>query len=134
MKIFLSLLLSASLPLFAADDRPTLVAVQMDQIADGYKSLKTQASDASQKDSSLALVSSMRQAVATARTGIPEPAEKLTGASADEFMTTFRKGLDELDAALQKLDAAIRAGDAAIIYATLDGINSLKKTYHSDLR
>jgi soluble cytochrome b562 len=134
MKTFLSLLLSASLPLFAADDRPTLVAVQMDQIADGYKSLKTQASDASQKDSSLALVSSMRQAVSTARTGIPEPAEKLTGTSADEFMTTFRKGLDELDAALQKLDAAIRAGDAATIYAILDGINSLKKTYHSDLR
>ena len=134
MKIFLTLLLSASLPLIAADDQPTLVAVQMDQIADAFKSLKNQASDAAQKDSSLALVSSMRQAVSTARTGVPEPAEKLTGAPADEYMATFRKGLDELDDALQKLDAAIRAGDAASISSTLDGINSLKKTYHSDLR
>ena len=134
MKKFLILLLSASLSLVAADDRSTFVALQMDQIADGFKTLKGQASDPAQKDSSLAMVSSMRQAVSTARTGIPEPAEKLTGASADEFMATFRKGLDELDAALQKLDSAIRAGDAGTIYATLDDINSLKKTYHSDLR
>jgi soluble cytochrome b562 len=134
MKIFLALLLSLSPILLAADEQPTLVAVQMDQIADGFKSLKKQASDAAQKDSSLALVSSMKEAVSTARTGIPKPAEKLTGASADEFMTTFRKGLDELDAALQKLDAAIRAGDTGTINSTLDGINSLKKTYHSDLR
>ena len=134
MNIFLALLLSLSPILLAADEQPTLVAVQMDQIADGFKSLKKQASDAAQKDSSLALVSSMKEAVSTARTAIPKPAEKLTGASADEFMTTFRNGLDELDAALQKLDAAIRAGDTVTINSTLDGINSLKKTYHSDLR
>jgi soluble cytochrome b562 len=134
MKIFLALLLCAAPLLFADDEQPTLVALQMDQIADGFKSLKKQASDAAQKDSSLALVSSMKQAVSTARTGIPEPAEKLTGAPEEEYMATFRKGLDELDAALQKLDAAIRAGDAGTIDSTLNGINSLKKTYHSDLR
>ena len=49
-------------------------------------------------------------------------------------MNEFRKGLDELDADLQKLDAAIRAGETASIDSILDGLNSLKKTYHSDLR
>jgi soluble cytochrome b562 len=106
----------------------------MKQIASNYKSLKSQADDPAQKDASLALVAEMRQSVATARTGTPEPAEKLTGASLDNYMNEFRKGLDELDADLQKLDAAIRAGETASIDSILDGLNSLKKTYHSDLR
>lgn len=127
------LLLLATFSIAYADE-PTVVAVQMDQIADNFKSLKTQADDPAQKDSSLALVASMRQAVATARTATPEPAATLTGAPLEEYMKTFGKGMDELDAALQKLDAAIRSGDASAIDATLEEINSLKKTYHSDLR
>jgi soluble cytochrome b562 len=76
----------------------------------------------------------MRQAVATARTGTPEPAEKLTGSSLDNYMNEFRKGLDELDADLQKVDTAIREGQTASIASILDDMNALKKTYHSDLR
>jgi soluble cytochrome b562 len=134
MKITLALLLLASASLLAQDDQPTLVAVQMKQIAENYKSLKAQAGDPDQKDASLALVAGMRQAVATARTGTPEPAEQLTGTSLDNYMAEFRKGLDELDADLQKLDAAIRAGETASIGSLLDDMNALKKTYHSDLR
>lgn len=118
----------------AGDDQSTVVAVQMDQIADNFKSLKTQADDPAQKDSSLALVASMRQAVVTARIATPEPAATLTGAPLEEYMKTFGKGMDELDASLQKLDAAIRSGDASAIDVTLEEITSLKKTYHSDLR
>lgn len=134
MKTALALLLLSSAFLLADDDQPTLVAVQMKQIAENYKSLKSQADDPAQKDASLALVAGMRQAVATARTGTPEPAEQLTGPSLDNYMTEFRKGLDELDADLQKLDAAIRAGETASIGSLLDDMNALKKTYHSDLR
>jgi len=134
MKTALALLLLTSACLLADDDEPTLVAVQMKQIAANYKSLKSQADDPAQKEASLALVAGMRQAVATARTGTPEPAEQLSGASLENYTNEFRKGLDELDADLQKLDAAIRAGETASIVSILDGLNSLKKTYHSDLR
>jgi soluble cytochrome b562 len=134
MKTALALLLLTSACLLADDDEPTLVAVQMKQIAANYKSLKSQADDPAQKEASLALVAGMRQAVATARTGTPEPAEQLSGASLENYTNEFRKGLDELDADLQKLDAAIRAGETASIDSILDGLNSLKKTYHSDLR
>jgi soluble cytochrome b562 len=134
MKTALALLLLTSACLLADDDQPTLVAVQMKQIAANYKSLKSQADDPAQKEASLALVAGMRQAVATARTATPEPAEQLSGASLENYMNEFRKGLDELDADLQKLDAAIRAGETASIDSILDGLNSLKKTYHSDLQ
>jgi soluble cytochrome b562 len=134
MKTALALLLLTSACILADDDQPTLVAVQMKQIAANYKSLKSQADDPAQKEASLALVAGMRQAVATARTGTPEPAEQLSGASLENYMNEFRKGLDELDADLQKLDAAIRAGETASIDSILDGLNSLKKTYHSDLQ
>jgi soluble cytochrome b562 len=134
MKTALALLLLTSACLLADDDQPTLVAVQMKQIAANYKSLKSQADDPAQKEASLALVAGMRQAVATARTGTPEPAEQLSGASLENYTNEFRKGLDELDADLQKLDAAIRAGETASIDSILDGLNSLKKTYHSDLQ
>jgi len=134
MKTALALLFLASACLLADDDQPTLVAVQMKKIAANYKSLKSQANDPVQKEASLALVAGMRQAVATARTATPEPAEQLSGASLENYMNEFRKGLDELDANLQKLDAAIRAGETASIDSILDGLNSLKKTYHSDLR
>jgi len=134
MKTALALLLLTSACILADDDQPTLVAVQMKQIAANYKSLKSQADDPAQKEASLALVAGMRQAVATARTATPEPAEQLSGASLENYMNEFRKGLDELDAAIQKLDAAIRAGETASIDSILDGLNSLKKTYHSDLQ
>jgi soluble cytochrome b562 len=134
MKTALALLLLTATFLFADDDQPTVVAVQMKQIAENYKSLKSQADDPAQKDTSLALVAGMRQAVATARTGTPEPAEKLTGSSLDNYMNEFRKGLDELDADLQKVDTAIREGQTASIASILDDMNALKKTYHSDLR
>jgi soluble cytochrome b562 len=134
MKTALALLLLTSACLLADDDQPTLVAVQMKQIAANYKSLKSQADDPAQKEASLSLVAGMRQAVATARTATPEPAEQLSGASLENYMNEFRKGLDELDADLQKLDAAIRAGETASIDSILDGLNSLKKTYHSDLQ
>lgn len=134
MKTALAFFFLASACLLADDDQPTLVAVQMKQIAANYKLFKSQAADPAQKDASLALVAETRQAVATARTATPEPAEKLTGASLDNYMNQFRKGLDELDADLQKLDAAIRAGETASIGSILDDMNALKKTYHSDLR
>jgi soluble cytochrome b562 len=134
MKTELALLLLTSACLLADDDQPTVVAVQMKQIAANYKSLKSQADDPAQKEASLALVAGMREAVATARTGTPEPSEQLSGASLENYMNEFRKGLDELDADLQKLDGAIRTGQTASIDSILDGLNSLKKTYHSDLQ
>ncbi len=134
MKTALALLLLAPAFLLANDDKPTSVAVQMKQIAANYKSLKVQAGDPSQKDTSLALVAGMRQAVDICQAQTPSPALKLTGTSLDNYMSEFRKGLDELDADLQKLDAAIRAGQTPSIDSILDGMNALRKTYHSDLR
>lgn len=134
MKTALALLLLAPAFLLANDDKPTSVAVQMKQIAANYKSLKAQAGEPAQKDTSLALVAGMRQAVATCQAQTPSPALKLTGTSLDQYMIEFRKGLNELDADLQKLDAAIRAGQTPSIDSILDGMNALRKTYHSDLR
>lgn len=116
----------------AEDD--SSVARHMKQIAKSFKSLSGQVSDINKKESSLALVTSMRKAVAAVAPMDPAPAAKLEGESLKSYMDEYHKGLNEMDTQFQNLEKAIASDDVKGAQEILDNLNKLKKVYHSDLR
>ena len=94
----------------------------------------SQISDPAQKDSSIKLVDAMCEAVNASRGLTPEPAQDLQGESLASYLKEYNQGLDELAASLQDLKKAIASGDSSAEQTLISTINTLKKTYHSDLR
>lgn len=115
-------------------DEDSSVARQMKQIAKNFKALSSQVSDVTKKDASLALVASMRKAVAAVGSMDPAPAAKLEGESLKSYMAEYQKGLSEMDAQFQDLEKAIASDNVKASQEILDNLNKLKKVYHSDLR
>lgn len=109
-------------------------ARQMKQISRNFKALMSQISDPAQKDSSIKLVDAMCEAVNASRGLTPEPAQDLQGESLASYLKEYNQGLDELAASLQDLKKAIASGDSSAEQTLISTINTLKKTYHSDLR
>ena len=106
----------------------------MKHIGKDFKTLSAQISDPAKKESSLAIVESMRAAVHASKPLVPAPATKLDAEASKQYMREYVKGLEELDAALQDLKKSISADDVPAAQSKLSSINKLKKTYHSDLR
>ena len=125
--------LSALSPL-RSEEKPSPAAIQMKHIGKDFKTLSAQISDPAKKESSLAIVDSMRAAVHASKPLVPDPATKLDPEASKQYMREYVKGLEELDAALQDLKKSISADDVPAAQSKLSSINKLKKTYHSDLR
>ena len=106
----------------------------MKNIGKDFKTLSAQISDPAKKESSLAIVDSIRAAVHASKPLVPDPATKLDAEASKKYMREYVKGLEELDAALQDLKKSISADDVPAAQSKLSSINKLKKTYHSDLR
>lgn len=124
--------ISALMPISAEEDSPA--AIQMKHIGKGFKTLSTQISDPTKKESSLKTIDAMLLAVNASKPLIPAPAGELKGDSLKTYMREYAKGLSELEASLQDLKKAVAAGDTSAAQNLLSAINKLKKTYHSDLR
>jgi soluble cytochrome b562 len=124
----------SALPLLRSEEKPSPAAIQMKHIGKDFKTLSAQISDLPKKESSLAIVDSMRAAVSSSKTLIPDPATKLDGEASKKYMREYMKGLEELDGALLDLKKSISVGDVPAAQSKLASINKLKKTYHSDLR
>jgi soluble cytochrome b562 len=127
-------LVFASVCCLAAESEDSPVAVRMKAIARDFKTLSSQAADASQKDSSMELIAAIRKNVSVAKTQKSEPASELSGTKLEEYQKRFAQGLGELDDRFGKLSAAVKAGDSKQITALLGEINTLKKQYHKELR
>jgi hypothetical protein len=125
--------LSALSPL-RSEEKPSPAAIQMKHIGKDFKTLSSQISDPAKKESSLAIVDSIRTAVHASKPLVPDPATKLDAEASKQYMREYLKGLEELDAALQDLKKSISADDVPAAQSKLSSINKLKKTYHSDLR
>jgi soluble cytochrome b562 len=125
--------LSALSPL-RSEEKPSPAAIQMKNIGKDFKTLSSQISDPAKKESSLAIVDSIRTAVHASKPLVPDPATKLDAEASKQYMREYLKGLEELDAALQDLKKSISADDVPAAQSKLSSINKLKKTYHSDLR
>lgn len=124
----------SALPLLRSEAPPSPAAIQMKHIGKDFKTLSAQISDPAKKESSLAIVDSMRAAVISSKTLIPAPATKLDGEASKKYLREYMKGLEELDSALLNLKKSISVGDVPAAQSNLTSINKLKKTYHSDLR
>ena len=127
-------LVFASLCCLAAQSEDSPVAVRMKAIARDFKTLSSQAADASQKDSSMELIAAIRKNVSVAKTQKSEPASELSGTKLEEYQKRFAQGLGELDDRLGKLSEAVKAGDSSRISSLLAEINTLKRNYHKELR
>lgn len=116
------------------DEDHTELGDHMEKVAKAFKLLRRQVSDASQNDSSLALVAKMRTELNAAALLKPAKEADLPPDQQAQFQAKFQDAMKEFLGNLDKLSDLLKAGDNAGAAEQVKKLGGLERQDHKQFR
>lgn len=116
------------------DEDHTELGDHMEKVGKAFKQLRRQVSDASQNDSSLALVAKMRTELSAASLLKPAKEADLPPDQQADFQAKFQDGMKEFLGQLDKLSDMLKAGDNAGATEQVKKLGGLERQDHKQFR
>jgi soluble cytochrome b562 len=124
----------ASAPAAAPKPEKTALAKDMDKMNRAFRKLRTQITDATKNDASLALVATMHDAATAAANETPAKAADLPAADQAKFNSDFQSKMQEFLTALDKVTADLKSGDNATAATDVKALGGLERDDHKQFR
>lgn len=126
--------LSLAAPNHEKKGEPTALEEQMDRMSSAFRKLRRQAGEAAKNESSLELVTAMRQAASNALELIPAKAAEVPAAERTKFTAGYREQMTKFIATLDALAKALKAGDNAAALKLVGELGGLQKAGHKEYK
>jgi soluble cytochrome b562 len=117
-----------------AKPKKTELAKDMDKINRAQRTLRKQVADASQNESSLALVATIHDAAVAASSETPAWTADQPQADQAKFVADFHAKMKDFIGDIDKLSAALKAGDNAGAAKLLAGLGQDEKAGHKQFK
>lgn len=115
----------------ARADSDTPLEKQMQILARGMRQLSTGVADPAKQQENIALLESLRKAVADSKSLDPQKIATVKAADRDAFLEAYRNELDKLTQIFTDSEAALKAGSYDQAKSLLNGVAPVKKEGHS---
>lgn len=115
-------------------DQDTPLELKMQKMNTAFRKLRTQVSDSTKNEDSLAQVAILKENATAALQLTPKKAADIPAADQAKFVADYQAELKKLLGTIDQLDAALKAGnneEAAKLYASLGAI---QKEGHSEFK
>ncbi len=106
----------------------------MQRMEDLSKAIEGQVDDASQKDSTLKLVSDLQAATKAAKEQLPGKVKRMPEADKTKAVADYQEIFVSLLAAEKELSDAVKAGDTAAAHAAMEKMEAAEKKGHGEFR